>query len=302
MKTEIQQTIAQYRQRRNALDLFDVNCWTGAPLEPTFTRVEGIGTLKQTLLRYGIRRAIVSHTMSVRYGASEGNRELLDAIRDEDALFAAATLVPEMADEEPWEALLPSLVASRVRLVRLFPASHNFLLTDKHLRGLFEWLQQLRLPLLLWHTQTTWREIAAICKDFPDLSVVVEGTGRKLFYDNRTYYPLLERLPNLFLETHNLTNYLGLDDLVRRFGSRRFLYGSYFPYQDPNAAAMLISDGIFPGRQHRQPTTSGCSDSKAGSLGSAHEDKVATEGDSETDRRNIACGNLERLVAEVRQS
>jgi predicted TIM-barrel fold metal-dependent hydrolase len=99
------------------------------------------------------------------------------------------------------------------------------------------------------------------------LPVIVEGTGRKLFYDNRVYYALLERFPNLYLETHNLTNYLGLDDLVRRFGSGRFLFGSYFPHEDPNSAAMLLTHGEL----------------------------------TAADQENIAHRNLENLIAEVRQ-
>ena len=216
---DIEQTIAHYRRRRDTLDLFDVNCWTGPPLEPSFSTVEGIGGLKEALLRYGIRRAVVSHTMGWRYGACEGNRELLDAIRGDDALFAAATIVPEMAERGSWTAFLQSYIAARVRFVRLFPAAHDFVLAGEYLGGLLEALEELRLPLMVWHTQTTWRDIARVCQDYPHLPVIVEGTGRKLFYDNRTYYPLLERYLNLFLETHNLTNYLGLDDLVRRFGS-----------------------------------------------------------------------------------
>jgi predicted TIM-barrel fold metal-dependent hydrolase len=106
-----------------------------------------------------------------------------------------------------------------------------------------------------------------VCSRYHELKIIVEGTGRKLFYDARIYYPLLERFPNLYLETHNLTNYLGLDDLVRRFGCRRFLFGSYFPHEDPNSAAMLLTHGRF--------TTA--------------------------DRENIAHRNLENLIAEVRQ-
>lgn len=266
MKMEIEHTIARYRQRRDALELFDVNCWIGPPLEPCFSTVEKTAALAEALLRYGIRRAVVSHTVGLRYGAVEGNRELLDAVGRHDSLFAAATLVPEMAEGGSWWEVLRSLIAARVRLVRMFPASHGFLLKGDYLGGLLETLEELRVPLLVWHTQTTWREIAEVCSRYPDLPVIVEGTGRKLFYDNRTYYALLERFSNLFLETHNLTNYLGLDDLVGRFGSARFVFGSYFPHQDPNSAVMPITDGGF----------------------------------SEADRRNIAGGNLQRLIAEVK--
>jgi uncharacterized protein len=265
---DVDKLAADYRQQRDALDLFDVNCWLGRPLEPAFTTVAGVDNLKAALLHYGIRRAVVSHTLCIGCGAEDGNRAASEAIQTDDALVAAATLVPEMAPGGSWTELLRRLIAQRVRLVRLFPIAHNFLLVGDYLSGLLEALQQLRLPLLVWHTQTTWSAIAQVCAQYPDLRVVVEGTGRKLFYDNRIYYALLDRYPNLFLETHNLVNYLGLDDLVSRFGSKRFLFGSFFPHLDPNSAIMLLSHGNM----------------------------------SQRDRQHIAHGNLDRLVAEVDQA
>ena len=266
MKTDVEHLVDEYRRRRNSLELFDVNCWLGSPLESVFTSVDGAGEFKAALRRYGIRRAVVSHTMCVRCGAMEGNRELLEAIRDDRDLVAAATLVPEMARSGRWPDLLRSMIAQGVRLVRLFPHSHNFLLAGEYLDGMLEAIQEMRLPLMIWHTQTTWPTLGGLCEKYPDLPVIVDGTGRKLFYDNRTYYQFLDRFGNLFLETHNLTNYLGLDHLVKRFGSRRFLFGSYFPHLDPNSSAMPIRDGQM----------------------------------EEDDQQDIAHRNLERLLAEVR--
>ncbi|MCX7824508.1 MAG: amidohydrolase family protein [Verrucomicrobiae bacterium] len=268
MSGALEQRILEYRERRDALEFFDLNCWLGAPLEPAFGTFEGLSALKNGLRRYGVRRAIVSHTMGVRYDAETGNRELLEAIRGDDSLFASAIAVPEMGDKQPWLGVLQGWIASRVRVVRLFPAAHNFSLADGRILKLLETMQGARLPLLVWHTQTSWRDIARVCSDFPELRVIVEGTGRKLFYDNRTYYSLLEQFQNLHLETHGVTNYLGLDDLVGRFGSSRFLFGSVFPHLDPNSAIMPIVEGVF----------------------------------SEEDKRNIAHDNLERLIAEVRWS
>lgn len=266
MKTDLEHLVSEYRRRRDWLEPFDVNCWLGTPLEPAFTSIDGIGEFKAALTRRGIRRAVVSHTMCVRHGAMEGNRELLQSIRGERDLTPAATLVPEMAGPGGWPQLLRSMIGDGVRLVRLFPHSHNFLLDGRYLDGMLEAIQEARLPLMIWHTQTTWPTLGGLCEKYPELPVIVDGTGRKLCYDNRIYYPFLQRFPNLFLETHNLTNYLGLDDLVSRFGSRRFIFGSYFPHLDPNSSTMPIRDGRM----------------------------------KEDDQQDIAHGNLERLLAEVR--
>jgi predicted TIM-barrel fold metal-dependent hydrolase len=267
MMNDVERMALEYRRRRDALRLFDACCWLGRPLEPAFTTVDQWPQLKAALTRYGIRRAVISHSAGVTCGAEEGNRAVLDAIERAEDFVAGVTLVPEMARGAQWHALLRGLVARRARLVRLFPAAHNYLLTFTLRDGMLDALREHRLPLVVWNTQTTWPAIAAVCEHFPDLTVVVEGVQRKLFYDNRVFYELLDRFPNLFLETHNLVNYLGLDDLVRRFGSERLLFGSFFPHLDPNAAAMLLTDGEM----------------------------------SQRDRENIAHGNLERLLAEVDQ-
>ena len=86
----------------------------------------------------------------------------------------------------------------------------------------------------VWHTETAWEDVAAVCQSHPRLPVIVEGPNRKLLYHNRVYYRLLERFANFHLEIHNLVGYLGLDDVVRRFGSQRLIFGTYFPQQDPN--------------------------------------------------------------------
>jgi predicted TIM-barrel fold metal-dependent hydrolase len=265
MTALVDRLVAQYRRRRDALELFDLSCWIGKPLEPAFAVVERMDQFKAIQCRCGIRRAVISHTLGLLGGAAEGNRAACDAIADDNSLVAAATLVPELARGDEWTDYLRSLIARRVRVIRLFPAAHNFLLEPDYLHDLLTAVTQLRLPLVVWQTQTTWPAIARVCRAYPELHFIVEGVGRKLFYDNRIYHALLERCPNLWLETHNLVNYLGLDHLVERFGSERWVFGSFFPYLDPNAAAMLLCEGRM----------------------------------SDEDRHNIAHRNLQRLLAEV---
>lgn len=268
MTTDLGNLIQEFRERRDALDLFDASCWLGRPWETTFWQVTHLDELVAGLRRFGIRRAIVSHTMCLQHDPATGNRTLLAALSGHPGLVAAATLVPEMGATDGWDACLRSLIRQGVRMVRVFPAAHNFCLDDVCAGQMLAATERLRLPLMVWQTQTSWSAVSAICERHPQLRLIVEGCGRKLFYDNRIYYPLLRRHANLMLETHNLVNYLGLDDLVRQCGSTHFVFGSQFPQLDPSSAAALVTLGRM----------------------------------SPADRRNIACGNLERLLAEVVQA
>jgi len=69
----------------------------------------------------------------------------------------------------------------------------------------------------------------------------VEGTGKKILYDNRIFCRLLEDCANLHLELHNLVNGLGIEDIVERFGPERLVYGSYAPVRQPGAAQMAVA-------------------------------------------------------------
>lgn len=267
MTTDVGNLIREFRERRDALDLFDASCWLGRPWETTFWQVADMDELVAGLHRFGIRRAIVAHTMCLQHDPDVGNRTLLAALSGRLGLVAAATLVPEMAATGGWNDCLRSLIRQGVRMARVFPAAHNFCLDDVCVGDMLAAAEQLRLPLMVWQTQTNWNAVSAVCERHSQLRLIVEGCGRKLFYDNRIYYSLLRRHANLMLETHNLVNYLGLDDLVQQFGSTRFVFGSQFPHLDPSSAAALVTLGrMLP-----------------------------------ADRRTIACGNLERLLAEVEQ-
>lgn len=261
----VQEQIESYRRRKTALEWLDAHCWIGVGPPGSLRPVTSLEQTLQLLTRYGIRRAVVAHTLARDCDPATGNRLLLDAIADQESLWGAAVLTPDDADEVSLRKRLKLLIVGKVRLVRIFPRSHNWSLSEWGFGPWLDALEDLQLPLAVWHTETTWDEVAAVCQSHPLLPVIVEGPNRKLLYHNRTYYRLFERFPNLHLEIHNLVGYQGLDDMVRRFGSDRLIFGTYFPHQDPNVPMMLVTHGEL----------------------------------SEADQANIAGGNMMRLMTGV---
>ncbi len=235
----VDEAIADYRQQRAALDWFDVNCWIGVGPQGSLRPVASLDETLRLLQRYGIARAIVAHAAARDYDPQSGNRWLLDAIANHDNLFGAAVLAPGARPLAELREELARLVAGKVRLVRVFPRSHNVPFAGPWL----DMLAEFGLPLAVWHTETTWDDVATVCQTHPRLNLIVEGPHRKLFYHNRIYYGLLERFANFHLEIHNLVNYLGVDDLVRRFGFERLIFGSFLPHQDANVAMGLVTLG-----------------------------------------------------------
>jgi predicted TIM-barrel fold metal-dependent hydrolase len=107
-----------------------------------------------------------------------------------------------------------------------------------------------------------WRDVFGVCDNHPDLPVVLmEVQGR----NNRTMYALLERFENLYLQTGGLTVHEGIEDICRRFGAERLVFGSGFPEKTLGAARLHVERARI----------------------------------SEPERRLVAAGNLERLLAAI---
>jgi predicted TIM-barrel fold metal-dependent hydrolase len=230
-----------YRQARAALLFLDSNLWIGRPRLPEFATGFDMNTLRERMARYGIGGGVVSHFAAIPYGAAWANEQTLRAVAGTD-LWAAITLMPEMfRAEADGRAYVRDAIGRGARLARVFPVSHNFTLRPWCSGALLEALADSRLPLAIWHTEVGWDEMRSLCETHPDLPVIVEGTPQKILYHTRVLYPLLERCPNLHLELHFLTGYLSIEDMVRRFGARRLIFGSYMPVFDPNAAMMQVT-------------------------------------------------------------
>jgi len=241
MQDRITELADAYRQARAELEFLDSNMWIGRPRNPEFATGFDIHALRDRLQRYGIAGGLVSHFAVLTYDVEWANEQVL-AETAGTGLSAVVTLTPEMFEPpEAGRAYLSGAIARGARAARVFPATHNFTLRAWCSGALLQALADSRLPLIIWHTEASWDEIRNLCESYPEVPVIVEGTPKKILYYGRQYYPLLGRCPNLRLELHNLVSYLGVEDVVRRFGARRLVFGTYMPVYDPNTALMQVT-------------------------------------------------------------
>ncbi len=242
MTDPISTLIEKYRQERARLAFLDCNLWIGRPYPPEFARGFDLNTLHQRMERYEIRGGVVSHFASINYGQARGNTQALEAIAG-TGLWAGIVLVPEMFYvEADGRAYLSDAISRGARMARLYPESHHFSLRDWCSGALLQALADSRMPLIIEHTQASWEDIRNLCESYPDLTVILEAVGQKILYHNREFYPLLARYPNLRLELHNFVAYLAIEDVVRQFGAKHLIFGSYMPICDPNATMMQVTD------------------------------------------------------------
>lgn len=243
----IQNLIEEYIREKKRLSFFDGNCWLGNPFPPSLRKIpERAKELLEVMDYCGVEKAVVSSSLALNYNVLYGNERLLGEIRESDRLYGAAVLLPEHTGElGDLSEYISFLISNKVVMMRLFPKAHNFVLSDYCMGTLLKLLEANKIPVILWHTQTSWDEVDRLCSAYPRLPIIIEGVGRKLLYDNRIFYPLLRKHKNLFLETHNLTNYLGLDDMVEQLGAGKLIFGTSTPKNDPEAALMPIICGDF---------------------------------------------------------
>lgn len=267
MYNSVQELRTEFDIRRLELDFLDSNAWVGHQVEPAYKRIHTVDELIGKMDSSHTSEALVTHTSAFYYDAIEGNELTLRAVADHDRLYAAVVLLPESTGEiEDAAEYLDQAITRKARAVRLFPITHTFNLKPWLIGSVLETMQERRLPLILWHSETSWDEVHSLCERYPELPIVIEGTGRKLLYDNRIFCQLLSMHQNLYIEMHNLANCRFVEYLVDRVGAESLIYGSYLPYQEPAITMMSVTHSAI----------------------------------SDDDKRLIAGGNMRRLIAGVR--
>ncbi len=213
---------------------------------------------------YGIGAALVHHAVAVEYHQDQGNRRLLEDIRDLPQLCPQWVVMPHHTGEmAPPDELVPEMLERGVRAARVYPKTHNFPLADGVVGPLLTALQERRIPLFADVTELPADQAAGLCERYPELPVVLCGVNWGV---DRHLEPALERAPNVHIETHYFQGHRAYERFVRDFGADRLIFGTGLPDCSPGAAVMM----------------------------SLYED-IADE-----DRAKIAGGNLLRLLREVR--
>jgi hypothetical protein len=263
----IRRLISAYRDQREALGFLDSNLWLGRPMIPGFCARWDLEALLGYMQRYGLRGGVVAHNAAMIEDPYSCNDDVLTWIGDHDQLWGALVATTELPlGFDCWGDYLDESIERGARMVRLFPKTHRFSLERWCCGPLLDSVHERRMPLVLWHIEAGWDAIRRLCETYPDLPVIIEGRPQKILYHTRFFYPLLERYGNIFLELHNLNVYLGIEDIVARFGAERLIFGSCMPFNDPNTSLMMVT--------------------------AARVDEAA--------RKQIARGNLTRLLEEVR--
>ncbi|MGD9496770.1 MAG: amidohydrolase family protein [Armatimonadota bacterium] len=186
---------------------------------------------------YGIGAALVHHAVAVEYHQDQGNRRLLEEIRDHPRLLPQWVVMPHHTHEmAPADELIAEMLERGVRAARIYPATHGFPLTDQIAGPLLSALMQARIPLFVDVGELPIDQACALCERCPELPVVLCGVS---WASDRQLEPALERAPNLHIETHFFQGHRAYERFVRDFGAERLIFGTGLPDCSPGAAVMM---------------------------------------------------------------
>ena len=217
---------------------FDANCMLGPNISPKLP-IETAAALLALMDDYGIERAVVYHSAARFYHPREGNDALLREIGPHKGrLLPCLVLLPTTTGETGSIRKVKRLLdESEAVAVRFFPTEHNFCLDEWCVGDLLSLLEERSIPLILEHGQQGIGEIRAICERHPNLPVILSVTG---YRTTRTLYALFRDCPNFHIEISTFLVFRGLEDVVRRFGPGKLLFGTRVPHQPPGAAMARI--------------------------------------------------------------
>ena len=213
----------------------------------------------------GIEKAVVGHQAMVELDPIAGNQIILEEIRGyEERLVPSFTILPAITDEEfQPNSFLDSMKKHGVKVLRAYPEVNRYLLNAVTMGEQLGLFSELKIPLYL-ESRYGFEYIFSVLSEFPELCVVISNIG--CWPSARLIYPLLKSYRNVYFETGDFTMMRGYEDLVRRFGSERALFGTNFPTNNMGCAMSALVGARIP-----------------------EEDKV-----------NVAYQNMERLLGEVR--
>lgn len=222
--------------------------------------------LIERMAEFDIRRALVFHSIAWLHDFNRGNAVLDEAIAGHEALTPCYAVIPfatgEMPHPEAWDARLRRGSFAW----RIFPKSHNFMLRRSEL---FAYAEARRLPVFVDIDEIDWRDLWQLCEQCPRLRLVLGNSGTSslfgIYREFRRIYDFFAAFPEVRMEMSFLIGFGGVEDLCARFGAGRLLFGSRMPFLEPGSAVARLQ---------------------------------YAEIDPE-DRRRIAHGNLETLLAEV---
>ncbi len=246
---------------------FDCNCFIGLPLNGILKPVPTAKELLACMDRAGVERALVWHVAQRDYAVPTGNRLLAQAIAGHhDRLAGCWSIMPNQCGELPEpDKFCEQMAAANVRALTAFPSLHRFLLRAESCGPMLEAMVERRIPMILPVTSGVgWEDTYRLMAEFPALVCVLSNVNT--WATVRMLLPLLGQYAYVYLDISEYILDGGIELVAERYGAGRMLFGTGFPGRGHGGPMLVLKHADVP----------------------------------EEDKRAVAAGNLERMLAEER--
>jgi len=199
------------------------------------------GVLK-AMQKYGIETAILVPKMAVDADFRLGNRELFEAIKTSDQLYGYLVINPNYPKETV--QIMRSAMSSRKFLALAlfdgaslpYPNVHDY-------RDILNAHRRFSKPVFV--NVANGEAIAAaeqMAKEFPSIKFIIGQMGGK---DWKRMMACGQTL-NMIVETSGSFDAEKIEEAIENFGLHRVVFGSNFPYSDPDCMLALIENSDIP--------------------------------------------------------
>jgi hypothetical protein len=211
------------------VQFYDCNAYFGRPSVRPLMPVATAGELLTEMDQNGVSQALVWHIVQHDGSPQVGNKLLAEAIQDQPRLSGCWTILPNQTKEfPPVKQFIMDMRNARVFGLRAYPISHHFLLNGVSMGSWLEAMVARQIPLFLSVARgANWEIAYALLAEFPELVCVICDHG--CWGEDRRFRPLIERYPNVYIDTSQYLLDGGIEDFVASYGPKRMLYGSGFP-------------------------------------------------------------------------
>lgn len=223
------------------LAYFDCNCSFGrrSVVDPgSFYKID---ELARKMKYYGIKKALVYHSLAREYSPAVGNKMLMDEIKEYELFCPLWAVMPHHTGEFPEPGILAKQMSqNNVKAVRVFPGPDDqyFSLESWNCGELFNMLQERKVPLFIGLNQLSWNGLHNLCSTYPDMKIILTDLN---YSADRNLYPLLKKFENLMIETTGYKVHCGIEEICLRFGAHRLIFGSRMPEYSGGSAVSMIN-------------------------------------------------------------
>lgn len=221
------------------IELFDMYCNLGPRIGSNAEEPESLSELQKNMAHYQIKNALIGHHFSIYGDVDVGNREAMEAVKDNENLWAVGSISPEFDGQSlsPQETL-DTFIKQKGRMIRLRPNYRAWSIEDWCAKELLDALEERTLPITLSWDDTNASDLNSMLTAHPNLSCILIDLN---YRNNRKIIPLLKHHKNLSVcISPRFSGHEVMEIFTNQVGPDKLIFGTRYPECEPGASISML--------------------------------------------------------------